>query len=102
MNAISSVSTSALSGLRAARTKLAVTANNIANASTGGFHRQEVAQTASPNGGVDVAVNRSTAPGADTIADALGQMAARQAFMANLAVFKSNQQMLGQLLDAKA
>ena len=102
MNAISSVSAISLSGLQAAQTKLAVSANNIANADTEGFHRQEVVQTAEASGGVDVAVNRSAVPGAETIADALNQIAARQEFMANLAVFKSNQQMLGQLLDAKA
>lgn len=88
--------------MQAAQTRLQSSAHNIANADTEGFHRQEVVQTAETTGGVYTEVKRAAVPGAETIADALNQIAAKQDFMANLAVFKSSNQMLGHLLDAQA
>ncbi len=102
MNAISSVSSISLSGLQAAQSRLDVSANNIANADTEGFHRQDVEQTAEMSGGVYAEVKRASVPGAQTIADAINQIAAKQDFMANLAVFKTSNQMLGKLLDTQA
>lgn len=102
MNAISSVSSISLSGMQTAETRLQSSAHNIANADTEGFHRQEVVQKAEITGGVYAEVKRASVPGAETIADALNQIAAKQDFMANLAVFKSSNQMLGNLLDANA
>jgi len=102
MNAISSVSSISLSGMQAAQTRLDVSANNIANSDTEGFHRQEVVQQADPAGGVDTSIERSSVPGAAMIDDVVNQIAAKQDFLANLAVFKSSSQMLGALLDTKA
>ena len=102
MNAISSVSSISLSGMQAAQTPLRASAHNIANSATTGFHREEVVQQADPAGGVDTRIERAAVPGDQMVADAIDQVAAKQAFMANLAVFKSSNHMLGALLDTKA
>ncbi len=46
------VSAIALSGFNASAQRLAVSANNIANANSDGFKAQDVVQTSSPAGGV--------------------------------------------------
>jgi flagellar hook protein FlgE len=102
MNAISSVSSTSLSGMQAAQTRLQSSGHNIANSATVGFHRDEVVQQADPAGGVDTRVERVAVPGDQMVADAIDQIAAKQSFMANLAVFKSSNNMLGALLDTKA
>ncbi|APW38842.1 hypothetical protein RD110_17860 [Rhodoferax koreense] len=102
MTTISSVSAISMSGMQAAETRLQASAHNIANSATEGFHRQEVVQAAEAGGGVQTQVARAPSPGDAPIADALDQIAARQDFLANLSVFKTGNQMLGRLLDAKA
>jgi flagellar basal body rod protein FlgC len=102
MNPISSVSAISLSGMQAAQTRLQASAHNIANAGTEDFHREEVVQEADPAGGVHAEVQRAAVPGDAAITDAVAQIAARQDFLANLAVFKSSNQMLGALLDTQA
>lgn len=99
----SSIQSIASSGLQAAQLHLQSTAHNVANLQTEGFKRQTVAQQARPDGaGVDAAITRAAAPGAALASDVVHQLAAKNAFLANLAVFRTGEQMLGSLVDARA
>jgi flagellar hook protein FlgE len=89
-----------LSGMNAAQTQLDVAGHNLANAGTAGFRRQQVASVAQPSGGVTSAISQAAAPGNDLEADVVDQLKAKNLFMANLAVFKTGDRMLGALLDA--
>lgn len=100
--AINSLSSVALSGMQAARTQLDASANNIANVNTEGYHRQEVAQTEQPQGGVTAQVKRAAQAGSDLESDVVAQLQGKNAFLANLAVFKTDNKMKGQLLDVAA
>ena len=99
----SSILSIASSGLQAAQLQLQSSAHNIANLQTDGFKRQAVAQQARPDGaGVDASVQRAAQPGAALEADVVGQLAAKNAFLANLAVFRTGEQLLGSLFDERA
>ncbi|MBK7006710.1 MAG: hypothetical protein IPH37_17570 [Burkholderiales bacterium] len=100
----SSVSTSAvaLSGMRAAQTALDSSAHNVANQSTGKFRRQEVTNKEAANGGVTTATRQSSTEGAALATDVVAQLQAKNAFLTNLAVFKTSDKMAGALLSAKA
>ena len=99
----SSITSIAFSGLQAAQLQLQSSAHNVANLQTDGFKRQTVEQQARPDGaGVDAATTRAATPGAALEADVVNQLAAKNAFLANLAVFRTGDQMLGSLLDQKA
>jgi flagellar hook protein FlgE len=89
-----------LSGMNAAQTQLDVAGHNMANTGTAGFTRQQVSSFAQPSGGVTTALSQATAPGNDLEADVVDQLKAKNQFMANLAVFKTGDRMLGALLDA--
>ncbi len=102
MASISQVSSTALSGMNAAQTRLNASAHNIANLATEGFRRQEVTQTEQPAGGVTPALTRATAVGPALETDVVAQLQAKNSFLANLAVFKTSNQMTGALLDKKA
>ena len=99
MNALSST---ALSGLAAAQTRLAASAHNVANLNTPGFRRDEVRAQADPNGGVRVSVQQAQRPGADLVRDVVEQKAAAYAFKANLQVLKTERTTTGSLFDAVA
>ena len=99
MSAITSI---ALSGLSAASSQLATAAHNIANAQTLGFRRQFVQQTAQPEGGVVVSIGRAAESGDALAADVVSQMSATYAFKANVLTLKTQDRMLGSLLDMKA
>jgi flagellar hook protein FlgE len=88
--------------MQAAQTRLNASASNIANVGTGGFRRQEVAQAAQPEGGVSASDRRTHAEGFALETDLTAQLQAKNAFLANLTVFKTNDQMAGVLLDTKA
>lgn len=105
----SSASAIGLSGMRAAQLRLDVGAHNVANMQTPGFQRQRVTQTANAStGGVDAKVEREAAvsgEGGDMnhLADDLvGGRMSLYSFAANLQVVKTEQDMLGSLLDARA
>ncbi len=99
----SSITSIASSGLQAAQLQLQSSAHNIANLQTDGFKRQAVAQQARPDGaGVDASVTRVAEAGAALEADVVGQLAAKNAFLANLAVFRTGEQLLGSLFDERA
>lgn len=99
---MASISSIALSGMNAAQTQLNVSAHNVANLSTEGFKRQQTVQTEQPDGGVKTSVKRSPVEGNALEADVVSQLQAKNAFLANLAVFKTSNQMAGALLDKTA
>ena len=63
----------AQSGLQAAQVRLNASANNVANAQTEGFRRDQVQATAQADGGVRTQVNKMPASGADLMQDLLDQ-----------------------------
>ena len=99
MNSLSSI---ALSGMNAAQTSLNTTAHNVANLATEGFKRQETVQTEQPGGGVSTEVRQAEVAGNALETDVVTQLQAKHSFIANLAVFKTSNQMAGALLDTKA
>jgi flagellar hook protein FlgE len=90
-----------LTGLSAAQTQLDVASHNIANLGTAGFKRQQVSQAADAQGGVGSTLRQAAVPGNDLETDVVDQLKAKNLFMANLAVFKTGDRMLGTLLDAR-
>ncbi len=98
MNSISSI---ALSGLNAAQTSLNASAHNVANLATEGFKRQETVQTAQSGGGVTTSVGEASTAGNALEQDVVTQLQAKNSFIANLAVFKTQDKMAGALLDTK-
>ena len=99
---MSSIASIALSGLNAASSQLATAAHNIANAQTPGFRRQLVQQTAQPEGCVVVSIGRATTTGDALAEDVVAQIAATYAFKANVLTLKTQDRMLGSLLDLSA
>jgi flagellar hook-associated protein FlgK len=93
----------ALSGMNAAQLSLQASAHNIANLGTEGFRREQVVQSEAPNGaGVDAALTRSSASGSAIETDLVGLLQGKNAFLANLAVFRASDRMHGALLDIAA
>jgi flagellar hook-associated protein FlgK len=99
---MSSISSIAISGMNAAQTRLNVSASNVANANTPDYQRQEVNQTAQAGGGVSATVRAADNKRANQEADVVAQLEAKNAFLANLKVFKTNDAMAGKLLDKTA
>jgi flagellar hook-associated protein FlgK len=99
---MSSINTIALSGMNAAQMALDASASNVANASTPGYKRLEVVNTPQSGGGVTATVRASDQEGASLEADAVSQLQAKNAFLANLAVFKTSNKLAGALLDKEA
>jgi len=93
-------SSTLLSGMNAAGTRLQVSAFNIANLNTQDFNRQEAKQSEQIGGGTTVTVSNSlNASGSNLETDMVQQLVAKNSFLANLSVFKANDAMLGTLLD---
>jgi flagellar basal body rod protein FlgC len=92
----------AVSGMQAAQTRLAVTANNIANAQTEGYRRDQVRAAAEASGGVRTQVDKLPEAGANLVADQVEQKAAAYAFDANLRTIKTMDTVAGSLLSARA
>ena len=88
--------------MNAAQTRLDSAAHNVANVQTSPFRRQEVSQTEQKGGGVSTTLRKSTSEGAALETDMVAQLQAKNAFLANLAVFKTGNQMAGALLDTTA
>jgi flagellar hook protein FlgE len=99
MNSLSSI---ALSGMNAAMHRLGGSARNIANEMTPGFRRQAVLQEAQPAGGVVVTISQASEPGHDLARDIVEQMVASYSFKANLGVIRTQDEMIGSLLDLHA
>lgn len=96
---MTSISSIALSGMNAAQAVLNSSAHNIANLNTPDFHRQEVQQNAQTDGGVETVLTTAGIKGASLEADVLAQLQAKNAFLANLAVFKASDKLAGALLN---
>jgi flagellar hook-associated protein FlgK len=99
---MSSLSAIALTGLSAAQTALQASSHNIANLGTANFRRQGVAQSTQSGGGTTARVFTAPELGHNEVADTVGLLEARHAFAANLAVFKTGDQMMGTLLHMVA
>ncbi len=99
---MTSIASIALSGMNAAQTSLNSSAHNIANLNTSGFRRQEVVQTAQSGGGVTTTLTKASIEGLSLETDVVAQLQAKNSFLANLAVFKTSNQMAGALLDKTA
>ena len=97
-----SVSAIALSGMHAAQTGLQVAAHNIANLNTEGFRRQQVLPSAVAPAGVSTSLTQNAEPGESLLTDMVGLLRSKNAFLANLAVFRHRAGALGSLLDAVA
>lgn len=99
---MTSISSIALSGMNAAQTSLNASAHNIANVNTPGFRRQTVTQTELSGGAVSTTLANASLEGSSLETDMVAQLQAKNAFLANLAVFKTSNAMAGALLDKKA
>ena len=99
MNAVSSI---ALSGLQAAQTRIGSSAHNIANALTPDFRRQVVAQQTTAGGGVATTIARASAADEALAEDLVALKLAQHLFTANLQVLRTQDRMLGTLLDTQA
>ena len=99
---MSSVSSIALSGLRAAQSGLQAHAHNIANQQTPGFARLQSVQSTQAYSGVASRLQPASSVGEDLAADSVGLIVTRHAFTANLAVLKTGDRTLGTLLDLRA
>lgn len=89
----------ALTGMNASLAQLGSAAHNIANSNTQGFHRQEVDLAADPSGGVAFTTTQAPIAGSSLERDVVSQLMAKNAFMANLAVFRTADDMAGTLLS---
>ena len=99
---MSSISAIALSGMASASTGLGSSAHNIANMQTEGFRRQTVGYRELDGGGVTARVDRAATPGHAIERDVVDQISAKNAFLANLAVFRTSDAMAGEVLDLMA
>jgi flagellar hook-associated protein FlgK len=106
-----SAAASGLSGMRAAQRNLDTSAHNIANLQTPGFQRQNVAQTAQPGlGGVNAEVRQqpsaASQPSGNALAhladDVVAQSVSLYSFAANLKTLRTQDHMLGTLLNTSA
>ena len=99
---MTSVSAIATSGMRAADTAMRTSAHNLANLETAGFRRERLVNTAQAAGGVEASTARSQVEGPSDEEDLVAQLQAKNAFLANLAVFRSGSRATGRLLDVLA
>ena len=99
---MTSVSAIATSGTRAADAALRTSAHNLANLETAGFRRERVVNTAQADGGVETSTMRSHVEGSSIEDDLVAQLQAKNAFLANLAVFRGSCRTTGTLLDVLA
>jgi flagellar basal body rod protein FlgC len=85
------ITSSSLAGMNAAQTQLNVAAQHVANLNAPRLKPQEMNLAVGTQGGL-----------ADTLeADMVAQLQAKNAFLANLAVFKTQDKMAGALLNTK-
>ena len=95
---MTNVSAIATSGMRAADAAL----RSSANLETAGFRRERVVNTAQADGGVETSTMRSHVEGSSIEDDLVAQLQAKNAFLANLAVFRGSSRTTGTLLDVLA
>jgi flagellar hook protein FlgE len=109
----------ALSGLTTFAKKLDVSANNVANLNTDGFHKSRVESVEIGTGGVLPVVQKDDSAGPSVLQDrgygaaqvelsnvdlgeeAVSQIIAQRGFEANLRTLKTADDMLGSIIDTK-
>jgi flagellar hook protein FlgE len=94
------LSVSSLHGLQRAQAALDVAGHNIANLATAGFRRQQISGDPTGAAGVDGWLRQAGAAGPALERDLVDQLVAKNSFLANLAVFKTGDHLMGTLLDA--
>ena len=99
---MSSVFAIATSGIRVADSALRTSAHNLANLETAGFRRERVLNMARAEGGVEASTQRTQVDGSSIEEDLAAQLQAKNAFLANLAVFRGGSRATGSLLDVLA
>lgn len=99
---MSSISAIAQSGMQAALQRQSASANNIANQNTEGFKRELVSQQAQSGGGTQTSVTRADQTGNQLPQDMVNQIASSYSFQASLKTLKTQDQMMGSLLDVRA
>lgn len=110
---------SALSGLTAFSTQVAVTAHNLANVNTDGFKKSRTEMAAVESGGVRSAIQKDETAGptilnntgygpaqlelsnVDLAEEAVNQIIGQRGFEANLQSIKTSDEMLGTILDIR-
>jgi flagellar hook protein FlgE len=98
---MNTISSTALSGVQAASTRLDTAAHNIANSQTPDFRRQVVHQS-QETAGVVTTIGKAQEVGADVAADLVEQMQAAYSYKANLRTIQTQHEMMGSILDVKA
>ena len=100
---MATISSIGSSGLQAAQLRLDASANNVANMNTPNYRRQVVAQEeAADSAGVRATVQRQQEAEAVALEkEAVEQMSATYAFKANLQTIKTQDDMMGSLLNIK-
>ena len=100
---MATISSIGSSGLQAAQLRLDASANNVANMNTPNYRRQVVAQEeAADSAGVRATVQRQQEAEAVALEkEAVEQMSATYAFKANLQSMKTQDDMMGSLLNIK-
>ena len=101
MPALSPMSSTSLSGMRMAQAALDASAHNIANLATPGFRRAGIVVADNASGGATVSPTQAAQARQAIETDMVDQLVAKNLFLANLAVFKTGDQMLGTLLDTR-
>ena len=89
----------AASGLRAANTQLATTADNIANLGTQRFTAKRTDLVELSSGGVGVAAVQDTGKDIDLAKESVDLIREKALYTANAQVVKTANQMMGTLLD---
>ena len=90
----------ATSAVRALTRGMVVSAHNIANSATEGFHPLEAVLEERPGGGVGVRIEtRNDVEGVDLTEETVKMIARETAIKANLAVIRASDKTLGVLLD---
>jgi flagellar basal-body rod protein FlgC len=112
-----SAASSALSALNAIETKMSVLSNNVANSQTNGFKKSRADLKESKNGGIEVEITKVNTSGPIATVEENGGMVekemsnvdlaeelpqtivAKTGYEANLKMLKTQDEMLGSLLD---
>ncbi len=93
----------ALSGMRSAQTRVAVSAHNVANLLTQDFRPQRAVQTSRAGGGAEASVATSPAPESVSLErEIVDQIVAKTQFKASARVLDAELEMRGSLLDILA
>ena len=100
--ALNSVPSIALSGMQSAMQRLGSASHNIANWGPDGFRRALASTSTGISGGVTTSFQLAPAPGDALAEDMVAQRVALYDFKASMQVFKTEQDMLGSLLDLRA